>query len=185
MIHYQLRCGAAHEFDAWFRDSAAYELQAAEGLLECPHCGERQVARALMAPAVPRRRGHGPGRPAMPLRPPGSAPAQPEFTPELAPQPPPQPSHGGASHSALATRPRQSASGLPDHVRAALQRLRGEVERRCDYVGPDFAREARRIHDGESPARGIYGEATEAQAEALAEDGIAVSQIPWLPRFDA
>jgi hypothetical protein len=77
-----------------------------------------------------------------------------------------------------------SAERLPDHVRAALQRLRAEVERHCDYVGPAFAEEARRIHRGESAERGIYGEASEEQAEALAEDGIKVACIPWVPRAE-
>lgn len=74
--------------------------------------------------------------------------------------------------------------GLPDHMRAALQRLRSEVEKNCEYVGSDFADEARRIHDGESAARGIYGETTPEQAEALADDGIAVARVPWVPRAD-
>lgn len=73
---------------------------------------------------------------------------------------------------------------LPDHVRATLQRLRAEVEETCDYVGDRFAEEARRIHDGESAVRGIYGETTPEEAEALAEDGIAVARIPWVPRAD-
>jgi len=73
---------------------------------------------------------------------------------------------------------------LPDTVRAALQKLRAEVERHCDYVGPEFAEEARRIHNGEADLRGIYGEATPEEAEALAEDGIAVARIPWVPRAD-
>ena len=46
---------------------------------------------------------------------------------------------------------------VPDHVRAVLQRLRAEVEKNCDYVGPSFADEARKIHNGESDKRGIYG----------------------------
>lgn len=74
---------------------------------------------------------------------------------------------------------------MPDHVRAVLQRMRAEVERHCDYVGPDFADEARRIQAGESERRGIYGETTPEQAEALAEEGIEVASIPWLPRADA
>ena len=150
MIHYDLRCRAAHEFDAWFRDSAAFDEQAARGMLECPVCGERQVARAMMAPAVPRRR-----RAVASTAVPDAAPAP------GAPQP------------------------VPAHLRAALQRIRAEVERNCDYVGERFAAEARRIHDGESGVRGIYGEATPEQAQALADDGIEIGQIPWLPRSDA
>lgn len=151
MIHYDLRCRAAHQFDAWFRDSAAFDEQAAGGLLECPVCGEREVTRAMMAPAVPRKR-----QAAAPV----AVPA-PEAPTAVTPQ------------------------RLPAHVRAALQRIRAEVERNCDYVGDKFATEARRIHDGEAEARGIYGEATPEQAQALADDGIEVGQIPWLPRSDA
>lgn len=74
---------------------------------------------------------------------------------------------------------------LPDAVRGALQTLRAEVEKNCDYVGADFAAEARRIHEGEAPPRGIYGESSEADLEALAEDGIGVARIPWVPRHDS
>ena len=73
---------------------------------------------------------------------------------------------------------------MPDHVRAVFQRLRAEVEQNCDYVGDSFADEARRIHNGESDRRGIYGETTPDEAEALAEEGIEVSSIPWVPRAD-
>ena len=73
---------------------------------------------------------------------------------------------------------------LPDAMRAMLQKLRSEVEKQCDYVGPEFAAEARRIHAGESDKRGIYGEATPEEAERLADDGIEVAQIPWVPRAD-
>ncbi len=50
------------------------------------------------------------------------------------------------------------AAMLPDAMRAALQRLRADVEKKCDYVGSEFAEEARRIHRGESERTGIYGE---------------------------
>ena len=76
------------------------------------------------------------------------------------------------------------AAILPDAVRAGLQRLRADVEKNCDYVGSEFAEEARRIHRGESERTGIYGESTPDQAEALAEEGIKVARIPWLPRAD-
>jgi hypothetical protein len=73
---------------------------------------------------------------------------------------------------------------MPAHLRAMLQHLRSEVERNCDYVGPQFANEARKIHNGESEPRGIYGEATPEESEALADDGIEVGKIPWVPLAD-
>lgn len=54
MIRYALTCAEAHEFESWFKDSAAYETQAAQGLVACPVCGSTQVTRALMTPAIAR-----------------------------------------------------------------------------------------------------------------------------------
>ncbi len=66
-----------------------------------------------------------------------------------------------------------------------LRALREKVEKECDYVGPAFAEEARRIHYGESQERPIYGEASDEDAESLREEGVPVSRIPWVPRHDA
>ena len=59
--------------------------------------------------------------------------------------------------------------------------LRNFVETNCENVGKGFVDEARRIHKGEAKARGIYGDATPAEAEKLAEDGIEIAAIPWVP----
>lgn len=56
MIRYQLRCDAEHEFEGWFRSGADYDAQAADGLLECPACGSTAIRKAIMAPAIARRR---------------------------------------------------------------------------------------------------------------------------------
>ena len=74
---------------------------------------------------------------------------------------------------------------MPDPVRSLLKRLRAEVEKHCDYVGAGFAEEARRIHYGESKARGIYGETSPSDAEALADEGIEFGVVPWLRRSDS
>jgi len=65
-------------------------------------------------------------------------------------------------------------------VKAALRALRAEVEANCDYVGPKFAEEAKRIHFGEVAPHAIYGEATKDEASDLAETGIAVAKLPWI-----
>jgi hypothetical protein len=77
------------------------------------------------------------------------------------------------------------AAPSPAQLRTALQELRRHVETNCDYVGERFAEEARRIHYGESDPRGIYGETSAEDAAGLADEGIEVSRIPWLPRSDA
>lgn len=52
MIVYSLRCAGGHEFEGWFKDSAAFDAQAASSKLVCPMCNSRKVEKAIMAPAV-------------------------------------------------------------------------------------------------------------------------------------
>src|SRR5205085_6223035 len=68
----------------------------------------------------------------------------------------------------------------PAQFRAALVELRRQVEANCDYVGPRFAEEARRIHYGEIDPHGIYGEASNEESRALADEGIEFGRIPWI-----
>jgi hypothetical protein len=53
MIHYDLTCEKGHAFDGWFRNSAAYDEQAAKGLVSCAVCGSVKVEKQLMAPGIP------------------------------------------------------------------------------------------------------------------------------------
>jgi hypothetical protein len=73
----------------------------------------------------------------------------------------------------------------PAQMRRALVELRRQVEGNCDYVGPRFAEEARKIHYGEVDARGIYGEATAKESRELKDEGIQFGQIPWIAPGDA
>jgi hypothetical protein len=77
MIHYQLRCSGTHGFDGWFKDSATFKKQAKLGLIECPECGDTQIERALMAPALARRE-------ALPVEPPDRPAADAVASPEKA-----------------------------------------------------------------------------------------------------
>jgi hypothetical protein len=56
MIRYRLQCKTGHEFEAWFKDSGAYDRQADRGQLFCPDCGSANVSKAPMAPSVTTRR---------------------------------------------------------------------------------------------------------------------------------
>ena len=167
MIHYALRCADGHGFDGWFKGSAEFDRLAQANLLSCPHCGGDKVDRAMMAPQISKKgrvkSGSGPEVLAAPDD--AAAPEQ-----SRAPQ--------GGSSAAV-------AAPIPDAVRAVLAKLRAEVEAQCDYLGDGFAAEARRIHEGSAPARGIYGEASRADIETLIEDGIDVTPIPWVPRADS
>lgn len=52
MIRYALACEHAHQFEGWFGSSADYDDQAERGLISCPVCDSRAVAKQIMAPSV-------------------------------------------------------------------------------------------------------------------------------------
>jgi len=56
--------------------------------------------------------------------------------------------------------------------------LRKYIQQNADYVGPNFAEEARKIHYGETPERHIYGEATHKEAQELIDEGVDVAPLP-------
>jgi hypothetical protein len=62
-----------------------------------------------------------------------------------------------------------------------MKEMAKKVRENADYVGPEFAEEARKIHFGEVEQRGIYGEATREEVEALVDDGIDVMPLPVFP----
>lgn len=160
MIKYTLRCSKDHRFDSWFRDSATYEKQEKRRLLECPVCGDSRVERALVAPNVSAKGNRkadpiGARRRTEEAATPAEAPAQP-----------------------VATVP----PNMPPELRKVLLELRGQVEKNCDYVGDKFADEARKIHYGETDKRGIYGETSDEEASALADEGIEFGRLPWVPK---
>jgi hypothetical protein len=66
-------------------------------------------------------------------------------------------------------------------IAEVLSELRRKVEENSDYVGKDFAKEARKIHLGDAPERAIYGEAKPEEAQSLIEDGVPVAPLPFVP----
>jgi hypothetical protein len=98
------------------------------------------------------------------------------------------PACGDASIGRLPTAPRLNVSGLkkdedktPDRVatlQAAVMNAVQQVMASTEDVGARFPAEARRIHYGEAEARGIRGQASREDAEALREEGIEVVPLP-------
>ncbi|HYB10187.1 MAG TPA: DUF1178 family protein [Alphaproteobacteria bacterium] len=153
MIVYSLHCAKDHEFEAWFRDSAAYEMQRAKRAVTCPECGSTKIKKAPMAPRLSK----GSKLPAAEVPASSQSPAE------------------------VAKPPSKSAALM---ARSALEAIRKEIEAKCDYVGEQFAEEARKIHYGETKKRDIYGETSDAEAEALSQEGIEFQRIPWIRRTD-
>ena len=164
MIVYDLKCRKDHVFEAWFPDSASFAEQAGAGKVVCPVCGSKKVTKALMAPAVLKgRRGEAERAPQAQDQAPGEAPGQ----------------SGEASASGDVALADSERAG---ELRRMLREVREHVEKNCDYVGKEFAEEARKIHYGETDPRGIYGETSDTEAKELQEEGIEVARVPWLPR---
>lgn len=139
MIVFDLKCASGHVFEAWFGSSADYEEQRQKGLVECPVCGVREVAKAVMAPRL------------------GSGVAEP------APMP-------------VANAPAPNAEAKA--MLAAIAQMQAKLLERSEWVGSRFADEARAIHHGEADQRQIHGEATLAEAAALAEEGVSLMPLP-------
>jgi len=77
--------------------------------------------------------------------------------------------------------PVASSTAVPDEVLAMMRQIRDKVTESADYVGRDFAEEARKIHYGEQDERGIYGEASADEVMTLHEEGIDILPLPVLP----
>ncbi|MFM7655141.1 MAG: DUF1178 family protein [Paracoccaceae bacterium] len=92
---------------------------------------------------------------------------------------------------APAVRPARTAGERPklqepqNDVEAALAEMRRKIEENSDYVGLNFAAEARAMHEGKIDPRAIHGEAKANEARALLEDGIPVAPLPFLPKRQA
>ncbi|HET8748069.1 MAG TPA: DUF1178 family protein, partial [Ramlibacter sp.] len=135
-----LQCSHAHGFEGWFASEEDFQDQLARGLVECPLCGDVQVAKMPSAP----RLNLGAPEPRAPAK--------------------------------------QEVVTAPDaQLQAAWMQLVKQVVANTEDVGERFAEEARKIHYGESEERGIRGQASREETQALLEEGIAVLPLP-LPK---
>ena len=80
-----------------------------------------------------------------------------------------------------AREPAPAAPATPDPalaLQAKWMEMVRHVVAHTEDVGERFADEARRIHYGETPERGIRGQASAEQRDALADEGIEVHPLP-------
>ena len=184
MIHYELHCAGGHDFDGWFRDSAAFDAQAKAGFVECPTCGGTEVSKRLMAPAIPKKGARRRQEVAPPAADDGGAEAtaRPALPPAAS-----GPGPGGRRRAAAWCPARSRRSSWPccngcgaRWSATASMSARNSPRPRgaCTSSNGKVRRE------GGAAPRGIYGEATDAEADALREEGIEVARIPWVPRAD-
>ena len=165
MIAFDLSCMHDHVFEVWFRSSADYAAQLERGLIACPLCSNATIRKAVMAPNIAAKSNR-------------SGADKPTVEAET--------NDAAAAPTPVISAPAAPAmSDLPPAVMAmiaAVAKAQAESLPRSTWVGKRFAEEARAIHDS-GEERLIHGQATRDEAEALAEDGIAVMPllVPVVP----
>jgi len=153
MIAFDLQCSGGHKFEGWFASSSDFDLQQSSGLLACPVCDDSIVQKALSVPNVGRKGNQLSAAPA-------NAPATAE------------PVSGEVIN----------APSLPPAMLEVMHKLamaQTEMLKSSVWVGREFAETARAIHYGEEADRLIHGETSPDEAEALADEGIAIAPLPF------
>ena len=139
-----LQCAQGHGFEGWFGSEEDYQSQQARALVQCPLCGDANISKMLSAPRLNLSRASAPEASDRPER-------YEEGEKALA--------VAGPQHSDMAKRWME----IGRHLMA-----------NTTDVGQRFAEEARKIHYGEAPERGIRGQTSAREARELMEEGIGV-----------
>jgi len=61
-----------------------------------------------------------------------------------------------------------------------LRNLKKEIQKNAEFVGKNFTKEAKAIHEGKSKERAIYGQADAKELEELKSKNIDVINVPWV-----
>ena len=143
-----LQCSNQHLFEGWFASEDDYSSQCLRGMVLCPVCADPGIVKKLSAPRLNLSG----------IREPKVATAE-KATPANTTV---SPAGGSDTEAALAT---------------AWMAMTRQVLANTVDVGGEFAEEARKMHYGETEARGIRGKTTLEQAQELMEEGIAVMPL--------
>lgn len=146
-----LRCSAGHSFEGWFGSEDDYQSQHSRGLVSCPLCADTAVSRLPSAPRL-----------------------------NLSAAKPPSTDQANAKpvQTAAVSAKSESTAVMPADMQAAWLQAVRHVMANTEDVGPRFAEEARRIHYGEEPVRGIRGQVSAEERLALREEGIETLALP-------
>ena len=192
MIKYQLICDLTHEFEGWFQTGTAFDAQNQAGLVTCPVCDSVKVRRALMTPNLvsPKRRrddarrlpmaetGHQANHQSGTIAPSSQIASGQTASAHVAASKP-DPSKP-ASTQATPSKAAPSQAALGEAI-AQLRQLQRKVKSECRDVGTEFATEVRKMHYGDSEPENIYGHSSAEERESLADEGIDIVTLPWLP----
>lgn len=92
---------------------------------------------------------------------------------------------------AVSTREANNGEGSPTEavllseketqLRDMIRKVRTEVTKHAENVGPRFAEVARQMHEGEIERSSVYGVASADEVRSLSEDGVEFHPLPTLP----
>jgi hypothetical protein len=155
MIVYNLACDYHHPFEGWFASPIDFENQRDRGLVECPVCGSRNIERKLHAPRINT----------------GGVGGERERNSEK------------AATEIAQSKSQDGGEFIASEDFKKLSQAMGEfahkVRSTTEYVGEKFADEARAMHYGDKPQRGIRGRADAETAAELREEGIEFQSLPF------
>ena len=154
-----LQCSQQHSFEGWFASEDDFQSQLVRGLVECPLCGERTIAKMPSAPRLNLGAQRAEIEPTKPLD---------ESALDKSP-------HG--TDVVTAAQEHSQSGPTPAQQSAFLHAVRHVINTTED-VGDRFANQARAMHYGDIETRGIRGQATQREARSLIEEGIEVMALP-------
>ncbi|NJM43537.1 MAG: DUF1178 family protein [Brachymonas sp.] len=162
-----LQCAQSHGFEGWFGSEEDFQSQLARGLVQCPICDSAQITKKLSAPRLN-------------LKSVREASTE-DATQSIALRADSMPANGqnGLKNAPLNSpeHPMQALMRNPE-FQAAYMHMAKEVLAKTEDVGTQFASEARKIHYGEEPERGIRGQVSRDEALELLDEGIDVMPLP-------
>ncbi len=144
-----LQCQHQHVFEGWFASEDDFQTQRAKQMVQCPLCGDEHISKMLSAPRL------------------NLMTSRADMVTDVNPVP----------ESAVSV-PASATAGMPPEMQAAWLQMVQHVMAHTEDVGPQFADEARKMHYGEAQERGIRGQVSVQETQALLEEGISVMPLP-------
>ena len=142
----------SHVFEGWFGSESDFQDQLGRGLVQCPLCSNAEITKRLSAPRLNFGKSSDSNcRDGVDVSAKGDA-------------------HPASADVATVPSAEQAMA-------AAWMAVTRKILANTQDVGDKFAEEARKIHYGETEERGIRGNATPDETQALLEEGIAVMPL--------
>jgi hypothetical protein len=145
-----LQCQHQHVFEGWFASEDDYQSQRSTRLVQCPLCGDDQIHKMLSAPRL------------------NLSTSRSDTSTELV----------SAEVHAVSVPALSAPAVMPPEMQAAWLKMVQHVMAHTEDVGSQFADEARKMHYGETEERGIRGQVSAQETQALLEEGISVMPLP-------